>query len=330
LIVLPAFDSRVAGSRVVQRLLLAVPHTAGPRTRRLIHAGWTPNPRSRPTRWRRPQPGVPAGGDHRQAGLRAVIPSVYGRDMARARPEAATSSLTSNDLRSWPVVIFDGDDTLWSTEPLYDDARAAAAAIVEQAGLDAGKWEDLEREIDVQNVQRFGLSSERFPTSCVEAYETLAKESHRPVDASVVERIRHAATSVFRRRAPLVPAARSTLERLRSRYRLVLLTQGDRAVQEKRIADSGLADLFERTEIVSQKTVDVLRRLLDELGADPAATWFVGNSIASDVNPAIGAGLHAVWVDAHVWEHERREDLLRSKLVHPAKQLEDVLREIPA
>jgi len=227
-------------------------------------------------------------------------------------------------------VIFDGDDTLWSTEPLYDDARAAAAAIVEQAGLDAGKWEDLEREIDVQNVQRFGLSSERFPTSCVEAYETLAKESHRPVDASVVERIRHAATSVFRRRAPLVPAARSTLERLRSRYRLVLLTQGDRAVQEKRIADSGLADLFERTEIVSQKTVDVLRRLLDELGADPAATWFVGNSIASDVNPAIGAGLHAVWVDAHVWEHERREDLLRSKLVHPAKQLEDVLREIPA
>ena len=127
-----------------------------------------------------------------------------------------------------------------------------------------------------------------------------------------------------------MPAARSILERLKSRYRLVLLTQGDQAVQEKRIAESGLADLFERTEIVSRKTVDVLRRLLRELEADPAETWFVGNSIASDVNPAVSAGLHAVWVDAHVWEHERREGLLRSTLVHPAKKLEDVLVAIPA
>ena len=78
------------------------------------------------------------------------------------------------------MVIFDGDDTLWSTEPLYDDARAAAAEIVERAGLDAGEWERLERDIDVQNVQRFGLSSERFPTSCVEAYQTLARESSGP------------------------------------------------------------------------------------------------------------------------------------------------------
>ena len=73
------------------------------------------------------------------------------------------------------VVVFDGDDTLWFVEPLYDDARAEAAAIVAAAGLDAGNWESLQRRIDVRYVPYLGVSSKRFPKSCVEAYRRLVR-----------------------------------------------------------------------------------------------------------------------------------------------------------
>ena len=61
-------------------------------------------------------------------------------------------------------IVFDGDDTLWNTERLYDAARAKARHVVEKAGLDGARWEELERRIDVENVAHLGFSTERFPT----------------------------------------------------------------------------------------------------------------------------------------------------------------------
>ena len=158
-----------------------------------------------------------------------------------------------------PVVIFDGDDTLWMTEALYDEARTAAAAEVANAGLDADRWVKLELDIDVANVATLGLSAERFPRSCVEAYVALCERSATPVEPEVVARVRLAASSVFHRRAPLAPHARATLESLRGSHRLVLLTQGDRPVQLKRIADSGLESYFDIVCIVPAKSEATLR-----------------------------------------------------------------------
>src|SRR3712207_5887306 len=75
------------------------------------------------------------------------------------------------------VVVFDGDDTLWRTEPLYDRARQDARFVVENEGLDGARWEELQRRLDVANVARFGLSAKRFPTSCREAYLAVCAES---------------------------------------------------------------------------------------------------------------------------------------------------------
>ncbi len=79
--------------------------------------------------------------------------------------------------RSDFAVVFDGDDTLWSTEQLYDDARARARKVVAQSGMDAARWEECERHIDVLNVQKLGYSMDRFPTSCVQAYEHICERS---------------------------------------------------------------------------------------------------------------------------------------------------------
>jgi putative hydrolase of the HAD superfamily len=208
---------------------------------------------------------------------------------------------------SLPVIVFDGDDTLWLTEPLYDAARREARTVVERASLDGARWEQIQRKLDVHNVARFGLSSKRFPTSCREAYEVLCAEvGLTPVD-SVSRELFDAAAEVFEKEAPLVPGADHVVAGLKSRFRLALLTQGERTVQEKRIADSGLVDLFDLVRIVPKKTPETLSRLLDDLRASPSKSWMVGNSVPSDVNPALAIGMRAVWIDAHVWEHERRE-----------------------
>src|SRR5713101_3368395 len=103
------------------------------------------------------------------------------------------------DPRETLGVIFDGDDTLWSTEQLYDDARSDARGVVANLGLDGAVWEELERRIDVQNVAKFGYSTKRFPTSCVQAYEELCKNVGRAPDAAIAEQIRCVAESVFHR-----------------------------------------------------------------------------------------------------------------------------------
>lgn len=206
-------------------------------------------------------------------------------------------------------VVFDGDDTLWSTEQLYDDARSRARDVVAESGMDAARWEECERRIDVQNVDKFGFSTERFPASCVQAYEELCRSTGRVRDADTANRVRQAARSAFERDPPLVPGAQETLKSLRARgARLALLTKGDHELQSRRIERSGLSELFDVIQIVPEKSPAVIRDVVAALGVDVGSAWMVGNSIRSDVLPAIDAGLRAVWIRAHVWEYERSYD----------------------
>lgn len=222
-------------------------------------------------------------------------------------------------------VVFDGDDTLWSTEQLYDDARSRAAHVVAEAGLDPATWEERERRIDVCSVAKLGYSTERFPTSCIQAYEDLCRSTGRAVDPAIIERIRGAAESVFERDATVVPGARETLRLLRARgARLALLTKGNRELQLRRLERSGLRDLFDVIQIVPEKSPAIIRDVVTALGADVGSAWMIGNSMRSDVLPAIHAGLRAVWIDAHVWEHERTSDTAEAEGVITAARLADI------
>ena len=204
------------------------------------------------------------------------------------------------------AVVFDGDDTLWSTEPLYDRARDDARAEVVRAGLDGEAWDRLERQIDVENVRLLGFSVERFPTSCVQAYESVARAKGVPVDPEVRERVRTAARTVFSADPPLMDGAEETLRSLRARgVRLALLTKGDPDVQWRRVERSGIANFFDVIQIVPEKPPAAFLDVLAALHVEPRDAWSVGNSVRSDILPAIKAGLRAVWIDAHVWEHER-------------------------
>ncbi len=224
------------------------------------------------------------------------------------------------------AIIFDGDDTLWETERLYDEARARGRRIVEGAGLDGEAWEARERLLDVENVRRLGHSMDRFPTSCVQAYQAVCATAGAPVDDGVLRAIDTAASQVFEWRAPLVKGARATLVELRARgFALGLLTKGDPLVQVRRIEDSGLGDLFDAIEIVEEKTPESIISMVGRLGASRSEAMTVGNSVRSDILPSLAAGVTPVWIDAHVWEYERQHDPLPIDRVIEGRELEDLL-----
>jgi putative hydrolase of the HAD superfamily len=205
------------------------------------------------------------------------------------------------------VVVFDGDDTLWFVEHLYDEARDAARSVVVDAGLDGVAWEELQRKVDLENVLTMGTDPARFPLSCVQAYTSVATADGASIDDTVLRSVREAAQQVFRWAARVNEHAIPVLAELRTEFRLGLLTKGAPEVQRRRIVDACLSDAFDLIAVVPNKSAAEFRVLLAELGGDPRSSWSVGNSVASDINPALEVGMRAVWIDAHVWEHERRE-----------------------
>jgi putative hydrolase of the HAD superfamily len=224
------------------------------------------------------------------------------------------------------TIVFDGDDTLWRTEPLYDRARREAAHVVAAEGYNPDEFEALQRELDARLVETMGLSDERFPASNVAAFTQIALRAGTSPRPQALARIRRASASVFDAKAVLIPSAREVLSILKETFRLVLLTKGEPRVQNKRVDDSGLARFFEFIEIVSYKNARAFERVLEKAGAVPSSSWSVGNSIPSDVEPSLDAGMRAIWIDAHVWEHERRGhgvDLSNPRLV-VASDLEQV------
>jgi putative hydrolase of the HAD superfamily len=124
---------------------------------------------------------------------------------------------------------------------------------------------------------------------------------------------------------PLVSNARKTLKDLRAQgIRLALLTKGDPDVQSRRIENSGLRDLFDVIEIVPEKSPAVIRAVVGRLGVGLENAWMVGNSVRSDLLPAIEAGLQALWINAHVWEYERGYDNLPDRRFTSLPALADI------
>lgn len=226
------------------------------------------------------------------------------------------------------LVIFDGDDTLWVVEPLYDAALDRAQAAVESAGLSGSRWRRLQRQIDLRNVRSMGLSPERFPLSSKEALLELAQQEGVIPSDRLIDEVLRASRSVFEMKAQVVEHADRTLGVMGRHFDLALLTKGDEAVQTRRVADSGLARHFGWVEVVANKTSQSFLDLAAQFGAEPRECWSVGNSLASDVNPALRAGMNAIWIDAHVWEHERRETVPANAhliVLHSLAEVTDVL-----
>ena len=228
--------------------------------------------------------------------------------------------------RLQPVVVFDGDDTLWRTMPLYTEAKTRFFALMARAVVDS---EGIDREFeerDNRNVAKWGFTVERFRNSMVETYRARVLAAGVSPELKREEEISRIATSVARRRAPLLPYARQALTRLSTSCRLVLLTKGEYELQRSRVMSSGLEGLFEKVMIVDHKDAATFRQLAAELKVKPERVWSVGDSMRSDVRPALAAGFRAVWIPQKTWSYEEADSGsdARGRFLQPRS-----IRELP-
>lgn len=201
------------------------------------------------------------------------------------------------------LIGFDGDDTLWHSEDYYRQANDSFAAIV-------GRYVDLaDAEVHAtmlaterRNLALFGYGAKGMTLSMV---ETAIAMSDRRISASDIHRIVELGKAVLQHPVELLPRMREVIEQVAAQYAIVLITKGDLFHQEKKVAQSGLADLFQRIEIVSEKDARTYRRVIDEFDLQPSQFAMVGNSLRSDIEPVIQLGGWAVHLPYHVtWAHE--------------------------
>jgi putative hydrolase of the HAD superfamily len=223
------------------------------------------------------------------------------------------------------VVVFDGDDTLWDTMPLYTNAKRLFYGAMDSFGFDVALVPDVFERFDLENLAKFGFGRERFPTSMVDTYRYFCAAGRRQPERAAEQMVWTIGDSVFEGRPAVFPEATGLLERLRGRFKLVLMTKGDEAVQHQRIVQSGLISYFDSILIVPTKGKAEFQRVLEKQYVSPARNcWSVGNSLKSDINPALETGLSAIWIPYHTWDAEADVEMKSERLYKVDSLLESL------
>ena len=199
------------------------------------------------------------------------------------------------------TVGLDADDPLWHNETIFrlthDRFVALLADHADRATLEAGLAETEKR-----NLRLYGYGVKGFTLSMI---ETAMELTGGEAPASVVREILAAGREMLAHPVETLPGVDEALAALSERYRLVLITKGDLLDQERKLAASGLGDLFAAIEIVSEKDRGTYERIFARHGTGADEAVMAGNSMKSDVLPALEAGAFAVHIPyAITWAHE--------------------------
>lgn len=201
------------------------------------------------------------------------------------------------------AIAFDADDTLWHNERFFRMTHDHFADLLaDYAGRD--HLEERLLEAERRNVGRYGFGIKGFTLSMIET--ALAVTENR-VPGRVIGELVAAGREMLAHPIELLPHARETVEALKDRHRLFVITKGDLLDQERKVAQSGLGEIFDAVEIVSDKTAPVYAGIFRRLGVAPDSAMMVGNSLKSDVLPVLalgGWGIHVPHDLTWALEHE--------------------------
>lgn len=199
------------------------------------------------------------------------------------------------------TVGLDADDTLWHNETLFRLTHERFCALLADAA-DPATVEARLSEVEARNLRLYGYGVKGFTLSMI---ETAMELTGGEAPARVVREILAAGREMLNEPVEPLPGVEDALARLSERYRLVLVTKGDLLHQEQKLAASGLGDLFAAVEIVSEKDASTYVRVFDRHGTGAAEAAMCGNSVRSDILPALEAGAYAAHVPYPlVWAHE--------------------------
>ncbi|MEO5897358.1 MAG: HAD family hydrolase [Vicinamibacterales bacterium] len=200
------------------------------------------------------------------------------------------------------LVALDADDTLWHNEPLYTGRREQFRALLSRY-QPQGVLDDRLYEVELRNLKHFGYGVKGFVLSMIETAIELTEERLESAD---VRTIIGWGREMLAGPVDILDGVREAIESLAEDFPMILITKGDLLDQESKLARSGLGHHFKGIEIVSEKDARVYRNVIARYGVRPEQFVMVGNSLRSDILPAIEAGAHAVYVPYEItWIHER-------------------------
>jgi putative hydrolase of the HAD superfamily len=204
-------------------------------------------------------------------------------------------------------LIIDADDTLWENNIYFERAFDAFAEYLAHSSLTPQQVRDVLDEIEAANNKIHGYGTLNFARNLRQCYEHLAERDVSEADLKTVVGF---AEQILECPMEVIEGVPDTLQYLAGRHDLTLFTKGHQEEQKLKIDRSGLGAWFSHTEIVKEKDAAAYRALVEERGFDAERTWMIGNSPKSDINPALEAGLRAVFVPhAHTWVLEKQEIL---------------------
>lgn len=190
------------------------------------------------------------------------------------------------------TIGFDADDTLWQNETFFRLTQDNFTTLL----ADYAEADHLNERLLVaenRNLAHYGFGVKGFVLSMI---ETAIEVTQGRVPAQVIGKIIAAGRDMLSHPIDLLPHARATILALNAQYKILLVTKGDLLDQERKLAQSGLGDLFHGVEIVSNKTPAVYTTIFQRHGTGAQAGMMVGNSIKSDVVPMINAGGWGVYI----------------------------------
>jgi len=184
------------------------------------------------------------------------------------------------------AIGFDADDTLWHNERFFRLTQDRFAELL----ADHAPREALDArllEAERRNLGRYGFGVKGFTLSMI---ETALEVTDGAVPNAVIAELLAAGREMLDHPIELLPHARDAIDAVAGRFRLVLITKGDLLHQERKLAQSGLGELFDAVEIVSDKTPEIYARIFARHASGADSALMVGNSLKSDVIPPILAG----------------------------------------
>ena len=201
-------------------------------------------------------------------------------------------------------LLIDADDTLWENNIYFERAIARFISFLNHHEFSPEQVRSVLNDVERECIVSHGYGLHSFSHALVRTFERL---SVHPVTPELQEQVRSFGHSIENHAIEFLSQVPETLEYLRQRHRLILVTKGAAAEQMGKIERSGVSEYFETTEVVAEKNAGVYTRIAQQFALDHQNTWMIGNSPKSDINPALAAGLHAVFVphgDTWILEHE--------------------------
>ena len=202
------------------------------------------------------------------------------------------------------TLLIDAYDTLWENNIYFERAIAEFISFLNHRAYTPAQVRDVLNDVERDCIVEHGYGLHSFAHALVDTFERLAVE---PITPALHETIHGFAHAIAEHPIEIIAGVPETLAYLRDRHHLIVMTKGSVTEQSGKVERSGLKPYFSAVEIVAEKDEPTYRSIQDKYGLASDVTWMVGNSPKSDINPALAAGLNAVFVphdNTWVLEHE--------------------------